>query len=300
MAISKNIPQKTAKTSRPVKPVSRMAPVKSFTPRDNEDYLSMASNEVFQRGRRIIFIGDSKLGKTSFAAQWPSPIFVCDDKERGLEDLKVNAQVDSKIFVAPPVTSWDMLIRLADQIATDEHAYGTAVFESITGFEQFCFQYCCEVDFNNNWTKGKEGFYNFYVGPKTAAKKYWPVFLDRLEAIANRGIHVILTGHTSVKSRKTTGEEDYVAEVATCDKELWAITHKWAEAILVMAMQVPTVNGKVSGSPARQIFLDKTGEYDAGNRYGLTGSILCSDGAEKGYQRFCQIAHIDPSTGFFV
>lgn len=265
---------------------------------DDVDYLGKASSEVFQRGRRIVLVGGSKLGKTTWAAQWPKPIFVCDYQERGLEDLKVKGLVDRSIMVAPAMQSWNAVMKVCSQLAYDTHSYQTAVFEGITGFEQLCFRYCCAEDYNNNWTKYREGFYNFSNGPKTAAKKYWPEFLDRLETMANRGIHVILTGHTSVKTKNTTSEE-FDAEVTYCDKETWAITHRWAEAILVVTLHSTVTDGKVVSEPSRVIHCEKRSEYDGGNRYGITVPIQCGDDGFTGYSNFCRAAGIDTATGFF-
>lgn len=265
---------------------------------DEVDYLGTASCEVTQRGRRIVFIGGSKLGKTTWAAQWPKPFFVCDYQERGIEDLKVKGLVDQSIMVSKPMESWNAVMKVCTQLAYEQHPYETAVFEGITGLETLCFRYCCAEDYNNNWTKNKDGFYNFSNGPKTAAKKYWPEFLDRLETIANRGIHVILTGHTTIKTKNTTMEE-FDAEVAYCDKETWAITHRWAEAILVMAMHSEIKGGKVTGEPKRVIHCEKRSEFDGGNRYGITVPISCGEDHTTGYQGFMRAAGLDPATGFF-
>lgn len=263
------------------------------------DFLGNSSAEAYQRGRRIVLVGGSKIGKTCLAARFPDPYFICDFGERGLEDLKVHGLVRQDIQVCPPIMDWEGLMKITYQLAYQDHPHKTIVLEGITGFELFCFRYCCREDYNNNWTKYREGFYNFMNGPKTAAKKYWPEFIDRLEMIANRGVHVILTGHTTVKPKNTV-QEEYDAEVVYCDKETWANTHKWAEAIFNMAISTEVQNGKASGEPKRVIHADKQAGYDGGNRYGVTMPIQCGANADETYANVARACKFDPATGFFV
>lgn len=268
------------------------------------DILGGATTDMYQRGRRLVVAGGSKIGKTAFSAEFPGcatgqSVFACDYQERGIEDLRVRGLASPYIKVVPPLENWSQVMKVANQLAYNDHNYLTAVFEGITGFEKFCFQHCCQHDYANNWTFNRDGFMCYQQGPKCAALKYWPQFLDKLEAIANRGVHVILSGHTTVKTRNTASAE-FDAEIVYCHPDIWTLTHRWAEAILIISLATEVHDGKVTGEASRVIHCEKRPEFDAGNRLGITIPVQCGDSAKSAYVNFCRAARMDPATGYFV
>lgn len=257
------------------------------------------------KGKLIVLVGSSGIGKSSICAQFPNPQFICDDKEIGISDLTDYGTV--KLKNQPIFTSdWSSLLNettlIIKKLKNNEiQLPATFVYESITGFEQQCFVHVCGAEFNNNWARSGAGFYNYSNGPKTCAKKYWPIFTRLLLDIKTLGGIVILTGHTHAKNTPNLHGDDYLTEQCYCDTDLWQNTHAVAEIVAFYTYELSTV---VSGmrikadadSLRRVLVCHKTPTHSGKNRLGINTKIECGNSPQYAYRNLCVTANLDPTT----
>lgn len=278
------------------------------SPRKKVGWLGSVQEELTElRSRCIVLCGASGLGKTSFAAQFPKPLFLMDDQETGLLDLMQRPGLIPKgVGHGAPVSHWKQLLDSLDELigygGPNAVGYKTLVLESITGFEKFMFNYAIQKD----WQGNVDRFMDYAKGPKQAAKRYWSEeLLARLTVLRNQSWHVCLTAHSQVNSKDNTEGADFSAEIPFCDKQTWQNTHRWAECAIMMAL-VPvlesknSIKAKANTEGHRFIYASTSPVYAAKNRWNLNGVININEGSEKGYKSFCSWAGLDPKTLMFV
>jgi len=236
------------------------------------------------RATRIILYGPPGVGKTSLVASLPEVGFLYGDKEEGILDLmefgQTNIIPESRLW---PVGHWSQVMGSVDEIV--KSGIKNLGVDSMTVIEQLCFLNHADVNFNGDWSK--EGFFAYQQGPKNAAKKDWPEFLDMLDDIAQAGINVWLIGHSQVKNYQNPEGLDYDRYMPYLDKETWAITHVWAQAVLFNNFKVVIKKeglknkAKSDESEGRFIYTDPCPTYYAKNRMGLPPVVDCGETAEE-------------------
>ena len=263
--------------------------------------LGQVETEAEETARAIVLVGQQGLGKSSLCSKFPNPVFIHDPHDAGIRDLVAKKVTEANIL--PAMEDWDMLLGTCMELATEDHPYQTAVFESLTGLERLCFEACCDAEYGGDWSK--TGFLSFFTGPSTAAKEYWPLFLSMLDKMRERNIHVVLTGHTEIKTKNNPTGADYDSEITYCDKRIWQCTHKWAESVLMMALSVDVAakegqeKGKADGEEI-VMHCTPTAAYAAKNRWDLRYPIPCGESADEAYENLCSVARFDPKTMFSV
>jgi hypothetical protein len=238
----------------------------------------------------IFMYGIPGVGKSSMWAHLPNVMYVHDPQEEGILELVKFGQVPEPVEVQV-VDNWQHLRNMAADIANKKYkGIQHVVFESVTGFEKFCFQDHCAREFDNDWSK--EGFYSFYKGPKQAAKTDWPAFLDDLDEIRRSGIGVVLVGHSQVKNFENPNGPDYNRYIPFLDNETWAQTHRWAQTILFYDLytEVQKSENKIkkgkAGNHRRIIYTTPIGPCIAKSWWGLEDVIDAGESPKEAYDNF--------------
>jgi len=239
----------------------------------------------------MILYGPPGVGKTSFAANFPKPGFIIDPKEEGIRTLTEFKRVPEPVFVEE-VGSFNRTLDFAEDIASGSYDVETAVFDSLTGFEQLVFAHHCEEHFDGDWSA--KGFYSYQQGPKNAAKTDVPRMLDALDSIRDAGINVILIAHSQVKSYNNPEGADYDRFSVVCDKETWNQVFRWSKAVLFMNYIVELESAKKTGprrkakleADSRGIATEWSPAFDAKNQYGLEPFIDCGGDSAEAFENF--------------
>jgi len=245
-------------------------------------------------GRPALFMllyGPAGVGKTSFAAQFPNPYFIYEEGDTGVNQLSAWGIVKQPVITPFQVDSWEETISALNRVALGHVNCNTLVVESLLGLVNFCFAQHCRDNFDNDFTE--KGFYSYGKGPDSAARHLWPRFMGLLSKIHQRGINVIITGHSDVKTFNNPVGADYDRFIVNCDKKIWAQTFRACHAVLfyhhtveVTAKQTALKGKAKQSSESRSIGCSPSASYDAKNQYGLPDLIEAGDDHETAFKNF--------------
>jgi len=272
----------TRTVARTTKPGTPTAPVKR---------LSLA--DVIQGSKglpdRMVFHGQAGIGKTSFAAQAPNPIFLLSRGETGLHKL-----IDNGLLPELPnleIGVWPDLLRIIDELTTTKTSRETCVLDAGDGFERECNTHVRITDYKGD---GSEfGFEGYQRGYKTVANGPWQELLaalDRLREIKRMGI--ILLAHTGVSNFSNPNGADFNRYAPAMAKYSWEATKAWADVILFGDREIVTSKekgerkAKARGVAARTIFTEYSAVADAKNRHNLPPEIEMGNSAVEAWANY--------------
>ena len=214
--------------------------------------------------RRVLVFGQEGVGKSTFAAGAPSPIFL------GAEDG--TAQLDVVRFPSPE--NWTEAQEAVRVLSTDAHEYKTLVVDTLDWLEPLIWSHVCARD----GEKTIEG-YGYGRGYQVALDE-WRVFLASLERLrAAKGMHVVLLAHTWIKAFKNPDGPDYDRYELKLNAKAGGLLKEWCDAVLFAQYETHALKDektkRVRGvsTGARMLYTQRTAAYDAKNRYGLPDSI---------------------------
>lgn len=216
---------------------------------------------------RVLIHGLDKVGKSSFAAGAPSPVFI--GMEGGLEQLGPARY--------PQPESFDDVLAALEDLRTSQHDFKTVVVDPVNWLERFVFAKVCEEYGKSNIDEVLGGFQK----GQARALKFWDMMLSALDILRDeRKMHVILTAHTAVRNQKNPEAQDWGSWQPAMDKVGAERMKQWVDAILFARLEefAKAVDGKVKGrsTGARVLLTQSNAAYAAGNRFGLPEELPLS------------------------
>ncbi len=232
------------------------------------------------------------VGKTSFAANAPKPIFMMVKGETGLETLIDSGRLgDVPHF--PELNSFPEIISAIDWLADNEHDHKTLVIDTLNGAERLCHEHVCRRDYAGDW--GEKGFGKFQDGFKVAVAD-WELLqaaIDRLREKKRMGF--IGLCHTDIKNFKNPLGTDYDRFRPSLNEKTWNVCSRWADHILFANFHVEVAvdgpkakKGKGLGGDKRYMQVTRTAAWDAKNRCGLTDEIDMGDSGAEAWGNFIE------------
>lgn len=231
--------------------------------------ISLAS---LQRGRaqrppRVVCFGPHKIGKTTFAASAPAPVFVCT--EDGLDGL------DAVRF--PLSQSFADVMESIRVLYEEQHDFQSVVVDSLDWLEPMIWDATAKKH-------GKPDIEAFGYGKGyTAALDTWREFLDGLDALRNdRGMAVICLAHHQIKRFDAPDTDPYERYQIKLHERAGAMVQEWADVIGFANYEVLTIKTDVGfgnkvtramGTGNRLLHLEERPAFLAGNRYGLPATV---------------------------
>lgn len=229
------------------------------------------SSIVTQHKRRppcIVVYGLHGVGKTTFACSATRPIVV--RTEDGLGVLDVPA--------FPVARDYNEVIDALEALGRDSHAYRTVVVDSIDWMEPLVWaKTCADANVANIEAVGG-GFGKGYL----AADGRWKLFLDRLTALRDRGMTVIVIAHAEIKRFDAPDTEPYDRYQIKLHKRASALLQEWADVIgfahheVFVTKTESGFNKKINrgqGTGSRLLSLHEQPAYLAKTRYPLPESV---------------------------
>lgn len=223
--------------------------------------LGAVTKGKLSKPQRIVIYGTEGIGKSTFGACAPSPIFLC--AENGTEHLDVAR------FPAP--AGWRDVLDAVDTLLSEEHTYRTLVIDSLDWLEPMVWAETCRTktaDGGKRVTHIEE--YGFAKGYEYALP-VWRELLDRLDALKERKrMNVVCIAHSHVTTFKSPDTEDFQRYELAVHKKAAALLKQWPDHVLFAAHEIVTKKedrrAKGVSTGQRFIYTTKTAAYDAKNR----------------------------------
>lgn len=208
---------------------------------------------------RVLIFGVEGVGKSSWAASAPSPIFI--PAEDG------TSQLDVARFPAP--TGWQEVLDAIESLRTEPHAYKTVVFDTMDALEPMLWAFICDRDKRSSIEA--YGYGKGYV----AALDEWRVFLSAIEQLRReRGMGVVFIAHSLIKVFKNPEGEDFDRYELKLNARAGGLAKEWCDSVLFAHWETfadKKGDGKAKGlsTGARIVSTQRTAAWDAKNRYAL-------------------------------
>lgn len=207
--------------------------------------------------------GVEGIGKTTFAAQFPDPLFV--DTEGG------TAHMDVKRLPKPD--AWIELLSEVDWVYNHPDCCKTLVIDTADWAERLCNEAVCAM----NKVESIETF-NYGKGYVFAQEEFGRL-LDKLELVRKQGIHILIVAHAMMRKFEQPEELGaYDRWELKLSKKIAPMVKEWVDLLLFINYKVLVVNvdnkgaakgkNKVQGGK-RVMYTAHNACYDAKNRFGL-------------------------------
>lgn len=237
---------------------------------------NISTGKVHTAVKTVIY-GAEGIGKTTLAAQFPSPLFI--DTEGSTKQLDVAR--------LPTPSSWEMLLQELDFVR-DKRPCATLVIDTVDWAEQLCIADLCAKN-------GKSGIEDFGYGKGWEfEKESFGKFLNKLTEVINAGINVTLTAHAALRKFEQPDEmgsydrwEMKLGSKTT--NKISPLIKEWADIVLFCNYKTLVVQTDKEGKKhkaqgnRRVMYTQHHPCWDAKNRYGLPEEIP---------MEYAQIAHI--------
>jgi hypothetical protein len=230
----------------------------------------------------ILLYGVHGIGKSTFGADAPNPVFI--QTEDGLGSLDV-----AKFPLAK--TSADVIEALGT-LYSDKHDYKTCVLDSADWLDNFLTDEINKEYSAQDLAYGKNAL---------ILHQKWAMLLDGFKALRDdRGMNVILIAHSEIARFDAPDTEAYDRYQPKMNKKSSALVQEWADAVLFCNYQTlikkedagfnkKNVRGISTGE--RLIHTEETAAYKAKNRYALPPTMKLSwDAFYTAYLAACKQA----------
>jgi hypothetical protein len=221
-----------------------------------------------QKPIRVLIYGIEGVGKSSFAAGAPEPIFI------GAEDG--TSELDIARFPEP--RGWLEALEAIAELTTGEHDYQTLAIDTLDWLEPMCWAHVCATKRDKFGKPFADIEALGYGKGYTAALDEWRQLLSALERLRNqRGMNIVCIAHSWIKSFKNPVGDDYDRYEMKLHAKAAGIVREWSDAVLFATHETYTheSNGRSKGisTGARVLHTQRTAAWDAKNRHDLPEAL---------------------------
>ena len=219
------------------------------------------------RPPRIVVYGTHGIGKSSFAAQAPNPVFI--QTEEGLDAINVTA--------FPVCESFDDIMEAIGSLASEDHEFNSVVLDSADWAEQLVHRRVAKD--NNVATIDAIGYGRGYK----AAADYWKQILEGFDHLRNtKNMQVILLAHTQVKRFDDPLADPYDRYQLDLHHGSASLISEWCDILMFANQQYSTVksdvgfNQKVTraiGTGNRVLYTQERPGWQAKSRWPLPDTL---------------------------
>ncbi len=224
---------------------------------------------------KVLIYGTNGIGKSTFAASAPNPIFV--QTEDGLATIGVDR--------FPLSTASSEVEAHLSTLLVAEHKYHTVVIDSVDWLENIILSEICQ----------KNGWSDLSKSPYASYRKMEPVYWDRIIKLLDdlnkrRRMAVVLIAHAGINRFEDPETESYDMYAPRLEPKVMEKLCEWVDAIGFAVYEknirvadktfnserkiAQPVKGAGSGQSGRRILrFSETPACKAKNRYGITGSL---------------------------
>ncbi|MFI0399636.1 MAG: ATP-binding protein [Thiolinea sp.] len=229
--------------------------------------LSSITKGLQRQAPRMVVYGSHKIGKSTFAASAPNPIFI--QTEDGLTGINTNS--------FPLATSYQDVLDALTVLATEDHGFQTVVIDSLDWLEPLIWSATAAQHKQSDIESF--GYGKGYM----LALEQWSEFLAALNYLrTSKGMAVILLAHHTIKRFDAPDSEPYDRYQIKLHDRASAKVQEWADVIGFANHRVVTKDTDVGfnqkhtralGTGERLLYLQEQPSFMAGNRFGLPASV---------------------------
>lgn len=218
------------------------------------------SKGKIKRPLRIVVDGVEGVGKSTFAAQFPDPLFI--DLENGTDSMDV--------MRAQKPSNWEELLQIVREIAADPSVCKTLIVDTGDWAEALCVKYICR----KYKTDGLESF--GYGKGYVYLREEFENLLNELDKVIAVGVNVVVCAHAQIKKFELPDEAgSFDRYELKMSKNVSPLVREWCDIQLFANFKtyvVATENknrSKGTGGTRRVMYASHTASWDAKNRHGL-------------------------------
>lgn len=214
----------------------------------------------------VLLFGTEGVGKSSWAADAPDPIFI--PTEEGTDHLDVAR--------FPLCRTWTDINECVDELHAGGHGYKTVVIDTADQAECLAWDHLFATKKTEKGAVAESiGDYGFGKGYEMALD-LWRVLVSKLERLrSEQGMNVVILAHTHVKNFSNPEGENFDRYELKMNQKLAGFLKSRPYAVLFATYEIYShiKNGekkaKGVGSGARILRTERRPAFDAKNRYGL-------------------------------
>ncbi len=218
------------------------------------------------KAQKVVIYGPEGIGKTTFAAKFPDPLFI--DTEGSTLGYDV-ARID------PTPQSWNELLGIVREVK-QEKPCKTLVLDTADWAEMLCIDHLCT---KNKWASIETPGYG---AGYTAIKEEFGKLLNLLSDVIDAGINVVVTAHAIARKFDRPDEvSSYDRWELKLQRKTAPLVKEWADTVIFANYKITVENvstgmnqkkGKARGGK-RVMYAEHNACWDAKNRWGLSGEL---------------------------
>ena len=218
-----------------------------------------------KRPLKIVVYGPEGIGKSTFASQFPDPLFI--DTEGGTSNLNIRRIKCNK--------SWNELIAIVKEIYDNPTICKTVILDTADWSEFLCINAVCEKYRKNNIEDF--GFGKGYVYLLDEYSK----LLTLLDQLIEVGINVVITAHAKPRKYELPEEQgQYDRYEMKLTRQVAPLIKEWSDALFFVNYKIYVVttenNSKKAQGGKRVLYTTHNPTYDAKNRFNLPEELELS------------------------
>ena len=212
--------------------------------------------------KKVVIYGPEGIGKSTFASQFPDPVFI--DTEGSTNNMDISR--------LPAPTSWSMLLEEVRYIMQNPSACKTLVIDTADWAEQLCSAAVC-----GKYQKSGIEDFGYGKGYVFLQEEFGRLLNLLTELVEQKKVNVVLTAHAKMRKFEQPDEMGaYDRWEMKLSKNVSPMVKEWADMVLFANYKthVIKVDGKNKAQGGRRvIYTTHHSCWDAKNRYGLADEL---------------------------
>lgn len=226
--------------------------------------MNISSGKILS-AQKVVVYGPEGIGKSTFAAQFPDPLFI--DTEGSTK------HIDVRRFDKP--SSWQMLLEQVRYVINTKKLCGTLIIDTADWAELLCTN-----DVLARYKKSGVEDFGYGKGYVYVAEEFGRL-LNLLEEVISSGVNVVLTAHAKLNKFEQPDEMgSYDRWEMKLSKQVRPLVKEWADMILFANYKTIVVkdgtgdNAKAKAQGGRRMMYTAHHPcWDAKNRHGLADEL---------------------------